>query len=55
MIIPEGVTEIEVGAFYDCRSMNGELSLPSTLKYIGRGIENGGMEEFSLTVDLIVN
>ena len=39
MIIPEGVTEIEVGAFYDCRSMNGELSLPSTLKYIGRGIE----------------
>ena len=32
--IPEGVIEIEYGAFGNCRNLNGTLSLPSTLKRI---------------------
>ena len=32
--IPEGVVEIEGGAFGNCRNLNGSLSLPSTLKKI---------------------
>ena len=32
--IPEGVVEIEGGAFGNCRNLNGTLSLPSTLKRI---------------------
>lgn len=35
LIIPEGVTEVETAAFVDC-GFDGTLSLPSTLKYIGR-------------------
>lgn len=35
LIIPEGVTTIESGAFYFCDGLNGILSLPSTLKFIG--------------------
>lgn len=33
--IPEGVVDIQQGAFTGCKSFNGTLSLPSTLKYIG--------------------
>ena len=34
LIIPEGVEELENGAFTDCRGLTGTLSLPSTLKRI---------------------
>ena len=34
LIIPEGVEEIEFGAFGDCKGLTGSLSLPSTLKRI---------------------
>ena len=34
LIIPEGVEEIEFGAFGDCKGLTGTLSLPSTLKKI---------------------
>ena len=34
LIIPEGVTLIETGAFGSCHSLTGTLSLPSTLKVI---------------------
>ena len=34
LIIPEGVEEIQNGAFGDCRGLSGTLSLPSTLKRI---------------------
>ena len=35
VVIPEGVTEIQRGAFTGCSSLNGTLSLPSTLKKLG--------------------
>ena len=35
MNIPEGVIEIQRGAFGACTSLNGTLSLPSTLRYLG--------------------
>ena len=34
-LLPEGVTEIQQGAFNGCKSLTGTLSLPSTLIYIG--------------------
>lgn len=34
LVIPEGVEEIEFGAFGDCKGLTGTLSLPSTLKRI---------------------
>lgn len=37
LIIPEGVTDIQDNVFLDCSSLNGRLSLPSTLEYIGSG------------------
>lgn len=50
MIIPEGVTEIEFGAFDGCSSLTGNLSLPSTLKKIG----GGAFRECKFTCNLIL-
>lgn len=41
LIIPEGVTTIEPGAFMGCRNLTGTLSLPTTLKTIGELAFNG--------------
>ena len=37
MIFPEGMKEIASLAFQDCRSLTGEVVLPSTIKKIGAG------------------
>ncbi len=51
LIIPEGVTTIESGAFYFCDGLNGTLTLPSTLKFIG---DSAFQHCSGLTGDLVI-
>ncbi len=45
LIIPEGVVDIQDRAFYQCTSLSGTLSLPSTLEYIGNPKDVGQFDE----------
>ena len=45
MIIPEGVVDIQRGAFNGCTGLNGTLSLPSTLRKLGNEGEDNNQDE----------
>lgn len=45
MIIPEGVVDIQRGAFNGCTGLNGTLSLPSTLRKLGNEGEDDNQDE----------
>jgi hypothetical protein len=45
LIIPEGVVDIQRGAFNGCTGLNGTLSLPSTLRKLGNEGEDDNQDE----------
>ena len=51
LIIPEGVEEIQSGAFGSCAGLSGTLSLPSTLKRI---TGNGAFSDTRFTCELVL-